>query len=111
LFVYFIEDPLVILSINSGILGIILVKQDVEICEVGTKWGSRKWWGDMGEEIWEFLGFVAIVCVWVNFWCCTVGCLGQGLQGLGLYNVGTVGSSVDGECVGGRGSMVRCWGG
>jgi hypothetical protein len=82
-----------------------LVRQDVEIweiCEGGTKRWSWKLGGDMGEEIWELLGFVAIVCVWVNF-CCTVGCLCQGLQGLGLCKVGTVGSSVGGECEGGRG--------
>jgi hypothetical protein len=59
------------------------------------------------------LGFVALVCVWVNFFCCSVGCLGQGLQGLGLCKVGIVGWSAGCECIGGRSCVVtglgRIW--
>jgi hypothetical protein len=29
-------------------------------------------------------GFVALVCVWVYFLCCSVGFLCQGLQGFGV---------------------------
>jgi hypothetical protein len=44
------------------------------------------------------LGFVALVCVFLYFYCCTVGCLCQGLQEAGVmqswYN-----------------RLVSCWGG
>jgi hypothetical protein len=33
----------------------------------------------------------------------------QGLQGAGVYTVGTEGYSVGGECVGGCGSVVTGW--
>jgi hypothetical protein len=54
----------------------------------------------------RLLGFVALVCVWVYF-CCNVGCLCQGLQGLWLFKVGW---SAGGECVVGRDSLVIGWG-
>jgi hypothetical protein len=55
-------------------------------------------------------GFCVLVCVWVCFCCCSVGCLCQGLWGLGLCKVGTVVWSAGGEWVGGRGSVVTGWG-
>jgi hypothetical protein len=36
------------------------------------------------DEMQGLLGFVALVCVWVYFGCCSVGCLCQGLQGVGF---------------------------
>jgi hypothetical protein len=56
----------------------------------------------VGEEVWRLLGFVALMC-------CSEGCLCQGLQGLEVCIVGTVGLSVGGESVGGRGSVVTGW--
>jgi hypothetical protein len=47
------------------------------------------------------LGFVALVCVWVHFCYCSVGCFCQG-----LLVVGIVGWSAGGECGRGRGSLV-----
>jgi hypothetical protein len=46
-----------------------------------------------GEVVWVLLGFVALVCVWVYFCCCSGGCLCQGLQELGLCTVGKLGAS------------------
>jgi hypothetical protein len=43
-----------------------------------------------GEEVCRLLCFVALVCVWVYFCCCSGGCLCQGLQGAGVCVVGTV---------------------
>jgi hypothetical protein len=52
---------------------------------------------------------------WVFWPLCVFGCISvvvvygacvKNCRGLGLYKVGTVGWSVDGECVGGRGSVV-----
>jgi hypothetical protein len=37
----------------------------------------------VGEAVWGLLGFVALVCVW-EYFCCSVGCLCQGLQGVGV---------------------------
>jgi hypothetical protein len=51
----------------------------------GQKEGVR--WGD----IWELLHLVAFVCAWVYFYCCSGVCLCQGLQGLGVYIVSTIG--------------------
>jgi hypothetical protein len=62
-----------------------------------------------GEEVWGLLDFVVLVCVWVYF-CCSCGCLCQGLQGLGLYTVGTVSQSAGGECVRGSSSVLTGWG-
>jgi hypothetical protein len=64
----------------------------------------------VGEAVWELLGFVVLVCVWVYTCCCSVGCLCQGLQGLGLCKVGVVGSSTGDECVEGWDSLVTGWG-
>jgi hypothetical protein len=41
-------------------------------------------------KVYGLLGFVTLRCVWVYF-CCSVGYLCQGLQGVGLVKVGTVG--------------------
>jgi hypothetical protein len=37
--------------------------------------------GWVGKEVWEWLGFVALECVWVYFCYCSGGCLCQRLQG------------------------------
>jgi hypothetical protein len=47
--------------------------------------GKRGWW--VGLEVWRLLGFVAFLCVWVYFCCCSGGCLCQGLQGLGCVQL------------------------
>jgi hypothetical protein len=44
-----------------------------------------------GGRVTRLLSFVALVCVWVYFCCCSGGCLCQGLFGLELCTVGTVG--------------------
>jgi hypothetical protein len=54
----------------------------------------------VGEEAWGLLSFVAFVCVWVYFYCCSRGCCVRDCKWLGLCTVGTVGQSVGGECVG-----------
>jgi hypothetical protein len=38
----------------------------------------------MEEKEWGLLGFLALVCVWVYFCCCSGGCLRQGLQEVGV---------------------------
>jgi hypothetical protein len=38
----------------------------------------------VGEVVHGLLDFVAFVCVWVYFCCCSVGCLCQELQGVGV---------------------------
>jgi hypothetical protein len=60
------------------------------------------------EEVWGLLGFVALVCVWVYFCCCGLEYLCH--RGLELCEVGTVGWSAGGECVGEKGSLVTGWG-
>jgi hypothetical protein len=52
-------------------------------------WQGRKRGGLVWEEVWELLGFVTLVCVWVYF--CSGGCLCQGLQEARECTVGTVG--------------------
>jgi hypothetical protein len=60
--------------------------------------------------VWMPLGFVTLVCVWVYFCCCSVGCLCQGLQGLGLCKVQIIDWSAGCDCVGERSSLVTGWG-
>jgi hypothetical protein len=43
--------------------------------------------------------FVGLVCVWVYFCCCIVGCYVRDCRGLGLCKVGIEGWSAGGECV------------
>jgi hypothetical protein len=62
----------------------------------------------MKEVVQKLLGFVGLVCIWVYFCCCSVGCLLCGE--LGLCKVGIAGWSVGVECVGRSGSVVTCWG-
>jgi hypothetical protein len=59
----------------------------------------------VGEALWGLLSFVALVCVWLYFCCCSVGCLCQGLQRFGSCKFGTVGLSA----VGGSGSALTGW--
>jgi hypothetical protein len=63
--------------------GINVIRLDIEIWEIekgGTKRGLRKSGVWVGEEVWELLGFVPLVCVWVYF-CCSGVCFCQGFQG------------------------------
>jgi hypothetical protein len=48
----------------------------------GTKSGGGIEWVSGGNNV-GAAGFVAFVCVWVYFCCCSIGCLCQGLQGVG----------------------------
>jgi hypothetical protein len=34
--------------------------------------------------VWRLVAFVALVCVWVYFFCCSGGCLCQGLKQAGV---------------------------
>jgi hypothetical protein len=43
--------------------------------------GVGKGWRDGGRGIVGLLDFVALVCVWVYFCCCSGGCLCWGFQG------------------------------
>jgi hypothetical protein len=47
--------------------------------------------GWVGEDVWGLQGFVGLICVWVYFCCCSGGCMCQGLQGIGVCIVGTIG--------------------
>jgi hypothetical protein len=58
---------------------------------VGAK---RRGW--LGEEVLGLLGFVALVCVYSIV---VVGACVRDCRGLGLCMVGTVGSSLGGDCV------------
>jgi hypothetical protein len=49
---------------------------------------------------------VAFMCVLMYLYCCSRGCLCQGLQGPGVV----CSWYVSGECVGGRDSVVTGWG-
>jgi hypothetical protein len=88
LFTYYIENPLVIMPINSGSWGrIVDIRINIgiwEIGKVGTKREGGKIGGWVGEEVWGLLGFVALVLIWVYFCCCGGGSLYQGLQGAGV---------------------------
>jgi hypothetical protein len=44
-------------------------------------WEKGDW---VGEEMWELLGFMALVSVLMCFCCCSGRCLCQGLQGAGV---------------------------
>jgi hypothetical protein len=56
------------------------------------------------------LCFVTLVCVWVYFCCYSGGCCVRDCRGLELCTLNTVGYLAGGEYIGGRGSMVTCWG-
>jgi hypothetical protein len=49
----------------------------------GTNGEMEVGMGKMGEEIRRLLGFVALVCAWVYFHCCSRGYLYQALQEVG----------------------------
>jgi hypothetical protein len=65
LFIYYIEIALMIISINSGSWGRVMVIRLVvnfgELVKVALKKGGKKRMD--GEEVWGQLGFVAFVCV------------------------------------------------
>jgi hypothetical protein len=50
------------------------------------------------------------VCVWVYFYCCSVGDCVRDSRRLELCKVDIVGCSAGGECVEGSGSLVTGWG-
>jgi hypothetical protein len=92
LFTYFIENPLMIISINSGSWGIMVIRLVIDFGKLvkvalkrsGVEKGS-------GEEVWELLGFVALVCVLVIFVLLQWKVLVSGnCKGLGLCTVGIV---------------------
>jgi hypothetical protein len=60
------------------------------IGKVGIKSGGGKGHGWVEEELWVLLGFVSLMCIWVYFYCCSGRCLCYGLQGYGVYTIGTV---------------------
>jgi hypothetical protein len=72
-----------------------------ELVKVALKRGAGdKGWvgGGRGVEAAGFCGpYVCLV-----YFCCSGGCLCQGLQGLGLCTAGTVGQAAGGECIGGK---------
>jgi hypothetical protein len=63
---------------------VVVITLDIEIWEIGKGGtirgmdGKRGGW--MGEMVWDLLGFVALVCIWVCFCCCSGGCVCQGFQ-------------------------------
>jgi hypothetical protein len=65
-----------------------------------------EWEGEEG----RFLGFVALLCVWVYFCYCSGGCFCQGLQGAGIVYSWYSKLFTGGECVGSRSSVVTGWG-
>jgi hypothetical protein len=85
LFIYYIENPLMIISVNSGSWGgVMVIRLLGGIGKGGTKkdgWVKGAW---VGEEVWGLLGFVALMCVCMYFSCCCGGCLCQGLHGAGV---------------------------
>jgi hypothetical protein len=88
LFTYFIENPLVIISINSVLGWVMVIRLDIEIWEIdkgGTKRGGRKRGGWVGGG--RDMGFVALVCVSVVV---VEGACVRDCRGLRLCIVGTV---------------------
>jgi hypothetical protein len=87
LFIYYIANPLVTISINTGSLERVMVIRLVidfgELVKVALRRGGEKRSGWVGEFLRVLLCFVALVCVLVCF-CCSGGCLCQGLQGAGI---------------------------
>jgi hypothetical protein len=66
LFTYYIENPLVIISINRGSRrgdGFCLEIETWVIGKGGAKRRVRRGAGSMGKEVWELLGFGYLVCV------------------------------------------------
>jgi hypothetical protein len=68
LFTYYIENPLVITSINSGSWGrVMVIRLNIEIWEGGKVSPKRGWGWEKGglvqREACGLLGFVALVCV------------------------------------------------
>jgi hypothetical protein len=48
---------------DEGIMVIGLVMDFGDLVKVALKWGNGKSGGWIGEEVWELLDFVALVCV------------------------------------------------
>jgi hypothetical protein len=87
---YYIENPLMIFSINNrswwGVIVISLVIDFGELVKVALKEEWKKVWVG-GLRSMGLLNFVAFVCVWVYFCCRSGGCLCQGLQGFGVVYI------------------------
>jgi hypothetical protein len=68
-----------------GVGRVIVIRLDIEIWVIDKGGTKRGRWerGLVREEVWVLLGFVVLVHVWVYF-CCSGGCLCQGLQGAGI---------------------------
>jgi hypothetical protein len=94
LFTYYIENPLVIISINSGsCVGGMVIRLDIGIWVTG-KGGTERGVGKAGHGLGKRNGsaeFVALVCVWVDVHCCNGSACIRDCRGLGLCAVGTVG--------------------
>jgi hypothetical protein len=93
LFTYYIENPLVIISINRELgVQIMVIRLDIEIWvfgKGGSTRGGRKRVGWVGKKLWELLDFVALVHVWV-YSVVVEGVCARNCRGLGLCTVGTV---------------------
>jgi hypothetical protein len=62
------------------VIRLVIVFGELVKVTLNGDFGKEGW---VREEVWRLLGFVAFVCVWVYFCCCSRMCLCQGLQGLG----------------------------
>jgi hypothetical protein len=70
-----------------GVGRVMVIRLVIEIGEIykgGTVRRVGKRGEKVGEVVWGLLGFLALLCVWIYLCCCTVGCLCQGLQGVGV---------------------------
>jgi hypothetical protein len=69
LFTYYIENPLMIKSVNSRSWGVMVIRLVIDVGELVKVTLKRRGRKGEGEEVWGLLGFVALVCVWVYFCC------------------------------------------
>jgi hypothetical protein len=86
LLIYYIENTLLLIYVNSGRWGEVIIRLDMEIWEIGDGGTKKRKWekGWLWQEVWGLLGFVAFVHIWVYFCCCSGKCLCQGLQRAGI---------------------------
>jgi hypothetical protein len=63
---------------------------EIETWVIG-KGGTKIDSGKVGGEVWRLLGFVALVCIWVYFFCCSGGYCVRDCRELVVCTVGTVG--------------------
>jgi hypothetical protein len=62
-----------------GVGELMFVKLAIEILGVDRVALKGEAGNGVGEVMRGLLGFVALVCVWVYFCCCSIGCFCQGL--------------------------------